>query len=289
MMKQQEFVIKKATAEMTPSLMRLWQTVFGDFESYISLFFSHRFVPENTMVAVIGDVPVAMLYLLPITIQENGISYDARYIYAVGTHPDFRSKGLSGRLLSSTHERLAAEGVALSLLVPAEPSLFSYYGSRGFKTEFYRQTAVFLAQPIETHSHVALLPSSLQNLMALRDGAFAQSGLYACWGFDALRYQQKEAELFGGETLCFKSPEEGYALCYPTEGAVLIKEWTGRLLYSDVLNAIAARYNRDKIVLRLPADFGAGGEVQPFAMTKWYLSERSVPQGKAPYLSLVLD
>lgn len=294
MMEEQKlhFNFTQATAEMAAPLKQLWQIVFGDAEAYINLFFDQRFSPEHTMVALFEGAPVAMLYLLPITIRQDDIDYDARYIYAVGTHPDFRSQGLSGRLLAATHERLTAEGVALSLLVPAEPSLFHYYGTRGYTTEFYRQTVDFMVQPgskSKGGEQAALAPAELPDLFELRDRAFGQSGLYARWDADALRYQQKEVALLGGETLMFGTPEAGYALCYPAGESVIIKEWTGRALYPEILNAIAARYNRDKITLRLPADFDADGTAQPFAMTKWYLSERNAPQGKAPYLSLVLD
>ncbi len=289
MMEERKYTFTQATAAMAAPLKQLWQTVFGDAEAYIRLFFEHRFAPQNTMVALFEGAPVAMLYLLPITIRENDVDYDARYIYAVGTHPNFRAQGLSGRLLAATHARLTAEGVALSLLVPAEPSLFDYYGARGYKTEFYRQTVNFAAQRSQKDERAALTPVDLSGLLALRDQAFGQSGLYARWDADALSYQQKEAALLGGETLFFSAPEPGYALCYPAQGTVLVKEWTGSALYPGVLNAIAARYGRDKITLRLPADFDAGGEAQPFAMTKWYLSERNAPRGRAPYLSLVLD
>lgn len=287
MMEEPTYSFTRATAAMAAPLKQLWQIVFGDAPAYIDLFFKHRFMPENTMTALCDGVPVAMLYLLPITICENDIDYDARYIYAVATHPDHRSRGLSSGLLNATHARLSAEGVALSLLVPAEPSLFAYYGMRGFKTEFYRKTVAYAAKP--GGPMAALRLAALSELPALRDSVFGQSGLYARWDAGALGYQQKEAELLGGETLAFGAPEAGYALCYPTGDAVIIKEWAASALYPDVLNAIAARFNCDRILLRLPADFDTGGEPVPFAMTKWYLSERNAPRGKAPYLALVLD
>ncbi len=287
MMEEQTFTFTQATAAMAAPLKQLWQTVFGDAGAYVGLFFENRFVPQNTMVALYEGAPVAMLYLLPITMRQNDIDYDARYIYAVGTHPDFRARGLSSRLLETTHAQLAAQGVALSLLVPAEPSLFSYYGLRGFKTEFFRKTVYYTAA--HGGHPAALRPALLPDLMALRDGAFGQSGLYARWDAPALAYQQKEAALLGGETLVFDVPEAGYAVCYPAQEAVLVKEWTPKALYPAVLDAIAARFKRDNIVLRLPADFDAAIMPEPFAMTRWYLSERNAPQGGAPYLSLVLD
>ncbi|MFV0497973.1 MAG: GNAT family N-acetyltransferase [Candidatus Fimivivens sp.] len=287
MMREHKFIFTQATAAMAMPLKHLWRLVFGDASDYIDLFFAQRFVPENTMVALFEGAPVAMLYLLPVTIRKNQTDYDARYIYAVGTHPDFRSQGCSGGLLNAAHAHLASQGVALSLLVPAEPSLFAYYGMRGFNTAFFRQTVLCTAT--KNGVQAALKTAELPHLSAMRDHFFGESGLYARWDTAALAYQQKEAALLGGETLAFDTPEAGYAVCYPTKDAVLIKEWAAKTIYPNVLNAIAARFGCEKIMLRLPADFIGGRALEPFAMTKWYLSERDAPQGKAPYLSLVLD
>lgn len=286
-MKQENIKFTTAKSSMIFQLKELWKLVFGDADNYINLFFEHRFVPDQTMVALLDGVPVSMLFLLPITVCTNNEEYDAKYIYAVGTHPDYRSQGLSGKLLEATHERLIAEGVALSMLVPAEPSLFDYYGARGYKTQFYCNVVDYTADVCS--SPVELRPVSLSQMQRLRDQCFGKSRLYARWNSKALSYQQKETELLGGEILSFFFPEEGYAVCYPTEDSVIIKEWAASSVNINILNSIAARYNRRQIWLRLAADMDKKCVPKPFAMTKWYISERTAQTGKAPYISLVLD
>jgi len=59
-------------------------------------------------------------------------------------------------------------------------------------------------------------------------------------------------------------------------------------LCPEVISAIAARYEKDKVTVRLAAGGGEEGAV-PFAMTRWYISERSEKEGSCPCFTLVLD
>ncbi len=80
-------MIKLADETMKPALMKLWRDVFGDPEEYVNLFFTHRFRPDEALVHLEGERPVAVLYMLPLTFTSPGKSYQARYIYAVATDP----------------------------------------------------------------------------------------------------------------------------------------------------------------------------------------------------------
>ncbi len=273
-----------------PALTRLWKRVFGDSDAYLSLFFTHRFIPEQTLLARLSPHPdpVAMLFLLPISFWSGQKRTEGRYLYAVATDPDFRSRGLSTLLLEEAHRRLLDEGLAFSVLVPAEPSLFDFYASRGFHTEFFR-CAQRIAPDPGLGQALSLCPASLEQLARLRDGLFQGSRLYGRWDADALAYQQRETELLGGETLLFSvNGQEGYAVCHPTEELVLIKEWGFPAPDEAVFSAIARRYGRKALWLDLPAAPGER-DARPFAMTYWYHNERKREDGTAPVLSLVLD
>lgn len=196
--------ISYAVPEDRAALMRLWKRVFGDPDDYLSLFFTHRFVPGQTLVARTSPhaEPAAMLFLLPIVLCSATARWEGRYIYAVATDPDFRSRGLSSLLLSEVHRRLAAEGLAFSALVPAEPSLFDYYGVRGFSSEFFRRAVSIVPGP-GAWPDPALSPASLPELLSLRDRVFGSSALYGRWDGRALAYQQRETQLLGGESSPF--------------------------------------------------------------------------------------
>jgi len=263
----------------------LWQTVFGDTERYIELFLEQRFEPSQCAVAKSRGKVVAMLFMLPFVMRLPDAEYQGRYIYAVATHPDFRSRGISTELLEFAHERAESEGAALSVLVPASESLFRYYADRGFATEFYKRE---LTLTPDGDGERGLAVAKLQDMISLRRDCFSKSRAFVDWDERALFHQQNENELLGGETLCFSQPQKGYALCLPTDDGVFIREWAAVELYPSVISAVANRYKAKKVRIRVAAD-PSDADAVPFAMTKWYISERKAQRGTPAMISLVLD
>ena len=271
----------QATSDIKPDLIKLFKSSFGDDDSYINLFFDKRFKPNETMVALFDNKVVSMLFALPIDIVSGSQIFSARYIYAVATDPKFRSRGFSSRLMEYTHEFLKNDGVDMSLLVPASKSLFEYYEKLGYHTKFYVDTQEYT---FTESKNIALIPVSMVKMASIRENYFKESSLFARWDNDALAYQDAEAAYFGGETLYFKNPCEGYALCYPFKNAVIVKEIVS---FSDdfaILNSIATRYNKSTVIVR------RRGKSTPFGMICQYSNKREEHPGAfPPYLSLVLD
>ena len=95
------------------ALRALWEAVFGPEEGFVDLFFRTVFVPGNTAVAAADGRIVAAAY---------GIDCSCgRYIYAVGTDPAFRGRGL-GQAVT-----MLAAGGAPAYLRPADPGLRDWY------------------------------------------------------------------------------------------------------------------------------------------------------------------
>jgi len=281
----EEFLITTAESSMTGQLKALWKTVFGDTDEYISLFFKKRFVPSQCVAAIIGDKVAGMLFMLPFKLISGEQSFDGRYIYAVATHPDYRRRGISEAMLEFAHKKAESEGAALSALVPANAPLFDYYRKRGFETEFYKkEIAVYPNSAEKAELGSCLLDEQLD----FRRELFKNSRMFVEWDKDALSYQQQENDLLGGETLCFDCPQNGYALCIAADDSAFIREWGADALYPEVLSAISARYKKEKITVRLAAQKDEP-EAVPFAMTKWYITERKAKGEKPPFISLVLD
>ena len=102
-----------ARPEDEGALRRLWRAVFGPEEAFMDLFFRRVFVPGNTAVADAEGSVVSAAY---------GVDFGtARYIYAVGTHPDHRGRGL-GRAVT-----LLAAGGKPAYLRPADDGLRDWY------------------------------------------------------------------------------------------------------------------------------------------------------------------
>ncbi len=91
---------------MTEALMQLWQRCFGDGPEDIQAFFQTAYAPERCMTLWEGEHLAAALYWLDCQWAGQKLAY----LYAVGTDPDFRGRGLCRELMAKTHTRLEELG-----------------------------------------------------------------------------------------------------------------------------------------------------------------------------------
>ena len=123
----------KSEDKYVSSLIKLWNKVFGDDEDYIKLFFKNAYYDCNCFAEIVGDEVVSAFYLLKCNIKYGGKIYSGRYLYAAATLPEYRGKGLMAKLISEAQEYIKAENLGFIALVPAQDSLYDYYGRFGFK------------------------------------------------------------------------------------------------------------------------------------------------------------
>lgn len=95
------------------ALRRLWKAVFGPEEAFIDLFFRKLYAPGSAALAEVDGEIVSAAYVIPFG--------EARYIYAVGTHPAYRGRGL-GKAVT-----LLAAGEEPAYLYPADQGLRDWY------------------------------------------------------------------------------------------------------------------------------------------------------------------
>jgi len=108
------------------ALRRLWQTVFGDDDAFLDVFFREIYIPGMAFVIEDGGVIAAASYAVPFGAY--------RYIYAVATHPVCRGRGY-GRAVT-----LAAAGDGPAYLHPAGEDLQRWYADMGFVPVSWRRT-----------------------------------------------------------------------------------------------------------------------------------------------------
>lgn len=125
------------------AMTALWQQVFGDSEATITGFYEafprcRAAVAENEVGAL-----VSIVHVLPQTLTVEDQTIPAAYLYAVATRPDYRGRGLASTLIRFTEALLERLDYRCAVLVPAEPSLFSYYARLGYTTAFLRNHTPF--------------------------------------------------------------------------------------------------------------------------------------------------
>lgn len=121
-------IIKHPTTENIAGLTELWVEAFQEPREAAETFFSVGFAPERSLVCIQEDAVAAGLYWFDCLWKGRKVAY----IYAVGTRISHRGKGLCHALMEKTHALLKSRGYHGAILVPAEESLFDFYGKLGY-------------------------------------------------------------------------------------------------------------------------------------------------------------
>ena len=276
--------IRKTNDRDIPELKRLWRKVFDNEGIYTDLFFKHRYENCQGIGLFCADKVLSALYLLPCKFKVKDKEYTARYVFAVATFPCERGKGYSGKVMRYAHECMLAEGVDVSILMPAEKSLFDFYKKQGYQTAFYINMSKFKT---EKDNIVKLEKCDLSSMFELREKHMNRSDGYLSWDKDALKFCQIDNDYSHGSVLSFSDISEGYAVCSYFEDCVVIKELVcEKDCKEKIINSIGNYFNKKKVILRDYSDEKAVS----FGML-YPISEKFSKEFKTGsyYLSLPMD
>ena len=125
--------LRQADRKDRRGLTELWKTCFHDDEKTVAAFWNRMGDRANVFLAE-EKRPVAMVCALPAEVtDEAGESVSAACLYAVCTDPGFRGRGICRALMAFAEKELKKAGTGILLLVPAQKSLFDFYGTMGFQ------------------------------------------------------------------------------------------------------------------------------------------------------------
>ncbi|MCD8158766.1 MAG: GNAT family N-acetyltransferase [Clostridiales bacterium] len=140
-------MIKYAEKSDTEELKRLFNVCFPGEESFCSWIFENIYKPENTLIDVKDGVLRGSAMELPYKIKGIG---DVTYLYAVGTFPEFRGKGICGNIINYSRENDSRKGRAASVLIPGNKSLFEFYRRLGYRESSFVSERRFTAEDIDS-------------------------------------------------------------------------------------------------------------------------------------------
>ena len=172
--------IRYAQAGDSPAVMALWEACFPGEDLFTAYFFKALYDPSHALLCEAGHghgqaqdhgQVVAMLHMMPYTFTWLGRDMPLSYIYGVGTHPDFRRRGLAGDLLDQALFEMHLRGVAFAALIPQQQWLFAYYRSFGFAPVFTQPPLAYdfsgTPQPAD-EGHIPLLDALYETSLAGR-------------------------------------------------------------------------------------------------------------------------
>ena len=274
----------------------MWSACFGEEGGYSEFIFENLLSPENILVDFEGGRVRGMLCLEYMDIVDSGNkALPAAYVFGVATDPEHRGKGISSALMERVHAYLPSRGICCSALVPANDSLFDFYGKRGYKTFSYIKKMCITAEEIDglIDKESSLAPLQCGRIYDIRERAFEKKP-YIRWSRRYLEFVIRECRHLDGQALHIADVgSEGYAVCYRDQRRVVIKELA---VYpkkvSGFLKALHAIIEADEYVIYLPRDYVSNvnfsAEVLPFSMIKWYDNSK-IPAEGSVYLTHALD
>lgn len=124
-------------------IFELWKACFEDTEEFIRFYFDQKYQDENALVHEENQETVASLQMIPYPMTWAGIMIRTSYISGACTLPVARNKGIMTQLLTEAFRLMQQKGIDLSVLIPAEPWLYAYYGKMGYATIFKFSTETF--------------------------------------------------------------------------------------------------------------------------------------------------
>ena len=89
------------TLEKKMKVKELWQLCFHDDERFVNLLFDNLYRDENTVCFEKGGEVTTALQMLPYRMSFGETSLDVSYISGAATRPEYRNRGLMGRLLKA--------------------------------------------------------------------------------------------------------------------------------------------------------------------------------------------
>lgn len=262
------YVLRSGGPSDAPGMRPLWQSCFGDTESFFRCYEERVYRPDRVELAVLGEEIVSMVTVIPTVLQTAaGIRIPGGYVYGVAALPEHREKGLASRLLQRAMERRLGRNMEFLCLVPDTPELYAYYQrTMGARTVFYDRELVLESAALGSVPALCPVPVTAEPYRTIRECRLVGTD-HLDWDGAAIGFQEEICRQGGGGLYRFDGKVAGCAAAqYIEEDTLLLNE----LLAAEedlpgCLAGLLTQLPAQRMVIRMPAFLGAslGGTVQP--------------------------
>lgn len=215
-------MIRFAAEKDIPGLKEIWHISFGDSKEYIDMFMEHQFKEALTVVYEEDGKALSMFFLFRCDFSIRGKNHPSFYLYAAATLPQYRGKGIMGKMLEFSKSYAAEKNFDFIILSPAEKSLYDYYGRFGFKGCFKSQK-ITLNLKSEDEFAANFSENDFEKMLTLRNAAVKKAD-GVLWDEKYFRYAVYENDYTSGKTV---STEECYGIYFKEDDHIIFKELIG--------------------------------------------------------------
>lgn len=265
--------IRPARGEELPRVKELWGLAFGDDGAWIDRFYA--LAGGETLLLFEAGVAWTMTVLLPVTLSlPGGGVRSSAYVYALCTHPEARGRGYGRFLLRYVDFYLKEKGLDCVTVVPAQPSLHTFFASAGYGECFSLGVErVDPARPGAPASGDRLEPVDPMEYNRLREGLLART-FHVSYGSELLALQDWMGRPGGGLWKLDLGGQPGLCAVEAAPGAeTVVKELLVPAGCGDRAEALlAARWPEETLQLRTPPrpEGDVRGKHEKFGMIQWY-------------------
>lgn len=215
-------MIRFAAEKDIPGLREIWHISFGDSKEYIDMFMEHQFKNALTVVYEEDSKILSMFFLFRCDFSINEKTHPSFYLYAAATLPQYRGKGIMGKMLEFSKSYAAEKNFDFIILSPAEKSLYDYYGRFGFKGCFKSQK-ITLNLKSEGEYAANFSENAFEKMLTFRNAAVKKSD-GVLWDEEFFRYAVYENDYTSGKT---RSTKECYGIYFKEDDHIIFKEIIG--------------------------------------------------------------
>ena len=208
--------IRLAEERDIPALCEIWKDCFHDSDEYVRFFYRECFDFVTAAVYTVDGNVVSMLHWFDTSFADGEEELDAKFLYAGGTHPAYRSKGYYGDLFRYVKD-YAKENNCAIFGKPACRDLLPYYHAIGLEPDAYFKLICVLPGEKEEFN---VSPLSPEEYNRMREKAFS-SHPHVRWSDRYVRFCVSENAFFGGKTLALEMDGSSHFLMCAPQGDTL--------------------------------------------------------------------
>lgn len=273
-------------------LQKIWQIAFGDDQKALDRFFTHLFVPENTVVYRENNKAVSVVYMLPCK-QSDG--KNGLYIYAVATDPEFKGHGIASKLIDKANYVAKKRGFGFTVLVPGEEWLFDFYRKNGYNKTINLKKVTLLKEDIIKIGNNNIQLNEINDLYSVRSQYYSKNCNYIEFSKDHISHARYLIEHYGKKLLQINDyTGQGYMVCDKIGSSLLIKEFA---VSDNLLNGTIGLLNTnfpdiDQFVFWLPINNNLFDSIGKTEIMQYGLVNQLSDNGyidNNPFLGMVLD
>ena len=290
-------MIRPATFKDIPQIKNVWERCFDDPINYVDFLYDRVSPPEKTLVWEEDGEIRAMAAAIDCSFCFREQALKCVYIYGCATLPEYEWQSIQGKLISRIEEEAEARGAQMSLIIPGNMMLYSFYRKQGYTSEFPYRELVLRSGVLEDTGEpdTPVVDNRITNteMYAIREEALYHIP-HVRWSEKQIDFLTLDAITYG-EHLASYSGEKGksYVVYAMRKNHMYVRECLGTTdeAVRTILSVLIDQNNPRRVHMRLPLGGGLlpfEGHKKKYGLAKLFSTGKTLSDFE-PYMNLMLD